>query len=80
MVIALDELGAHAGLKKLRIAEFFWWAQFADVRPAARLLVKPPLRQRLARSRSVIVISLLMLALWAAAWGAAYLFNLAVLR
>jgi hypothetical protein len=24
MVIALDELGAHAGLKRLRIAEFFW--------------------------------------------------------
>ena len=52
----------------------------ADDRPAARLLVEPSLRQRLARSRSVIVISLVMLASWAAVWGVVYLLHLTGLR
>ena len=55
-------------------------AYSADDRPAARLLVKPPLHERLARLRSVFVISLLMLAAWATVWGAVYLLNLTGLR
>ena len=69
-----------AGLKRWRIAEFCWDAYSADDRPATRLLVKLPLRQRLARHRSVIVISLLMLALSVAVWGGVYLLNFVVLR
>ena len=68
------------GLKRWRIAGSVGGAYSADDQPAARLLVKPPLRQRLARHRSVIVISLLMLALSAAVWGVVYLLNLVVLR
>jgi hypothetical protein len=44
-----------------------------DDRPAARLLVKPSLRERLATSRSSIVILLLMLAAWATVYGVVYL-------
>jgi len=49
-------------------------------RPAARLLVKPSLRLRLARSRSSIVILLLMFAAGATIWGVVYLWDLAMLR
>jgi hypothetical protein len=79
-MIVSDELGAHAELKRLRNSSSAGRAYSADDRPAARLLMKPPLRQRLARSRSVIVIWLLMLALWAAVRGVGYLWNLAVPR
>jgi hypothetical protein len=55
-------------------------AYSTDDRSAARLLVKPPLRDRLTSHRSEIVIPLLMLALGAAGWGIGYLLNLTGLR
>jgi len=42
--------------------------------------VNPSLRQRLARSRSGIVILLFMLAAWATVWGVIYVLNLTGLR
>jgi hypothetical protein len=41
---------------------------------------RPPLRERLARSRSSIVILLLMLAAWATVYGVVYLSDLTGLR
>ena len=76
MMIALDELDAHVGLKRLE----FCRARSADDRTGARLLMNPLLRQRLARSRSSIVILLLMFGAGAIAWGVVYLWKLAVLR
>src|SRR5215468_2925175 len=55
-MIALDELDAHVGLKRLELCR----ARSADDRTGARLLMNPLLRQRLARSKSSIVILLLM--------------------
>jgi hypothetical protein len=55
-------------------------ARTPDDRPAARLLVKPPFRERLARSSSSIVILLLMLAAWATVYGVVYLLDLTWLR
>jgi len=40
------------------------------------MLVTPSLRERLARSRSGIVILLLMLAAWATVWGVVHLLDL----
>jgi hypothetical protein len=55
-------------------------AHAANVWHMVRLLMKSPLRARLVQLRSVIAISLSMLVMSAAVWGAVYLLNSALLR
>ena len=77
MMIALDELGAHV---EMRIAVLLGLRVLRRRLTGGVTARETPLRQRLARHRSVIAISLLMLTLLAAVWGVVHLLNLVGLR
>ena len=76
----LDELGAHVRTKKISDSRVLLGRVLRRRSTSGPLLVKPSLRQHLARSRSGIVIVLLMLAVWATVYGVAYLLDLTGLR